>query len=462
MGASAMLKTLFHQTGSDRLSAYKPERTEYRFLNNSMNKKLPLYAGFSRVDITPAEPVGMELAGMPRLYPGALGVLDPLSARACYLECGKNRFLMIVCDICLTDALAPHHEEVIKKLARRFSIPAKNIWIVATHCHSSIGETLWRAPTPFMAKVFSRYLDTLVPKLIQVGSEAVTGKQQVQIGYGQTEIHDVAASRRVKISDGTVVTGWGDGPSAPPGVKTVGRGIHDPELGVILFKNLRGQPVGALLNYNSHIHTSPMQYFSAELAGYTCHLLEKKLKGVTAVYTNGAQGDTSLCANTKPFSRNPKQWTSDYLDGMHRMSRILVNGALRVVKRMAFERTATMCLAEKRLPIDQWLTPATVLPITSYKPGAQEVLSGVSINGMALIGQPEEMFVEFALALKKASPFPSTFVIGMNAPRNFYLPTTSAWEEGGYEPGFFLKPGSFEQATDEAIALLKRMHKKIQ
>ena len=107
-----------------------------------MNKKLPLYAGFSRVDITPSEPVGMELAGMPRLYPGALGVLDPLSAQACYLECGKNRFLMIVCDICLTDALAPHHEEVIKKLARRFSIPAKNIWIVATHCHSSIGETL--------------------------------------------------------------------------------------------------------------------------------------------------------------------------------------------------------------------------------------------------------------------------------------------------------------------------------
>lgn len=426
-----------------------------------MTKKLPLYAGFSKVDITPAEPRGLELWGMPRIYPGAEGVLDPLEARACYLECGKNKFLMIVCDICLVDVIAPHHEEAIRQLSRMFSIPQKNIWVVSTHSHSSVGETTAKTPTPFMAKVFSRYMVTLIPQLVRAGSEAVKGKVRVQIGHGRTEITGVAASRRVKISDGTVITGWGDGPSAPPGTKIVGRGVHDPDLGVILFKNMRGKPVGAILNYNSHIHTYPNPYFSAELAGYTCRLLEKKFKGLTAVYTNGALGDVSLCANSKPFPQDSRQWTRTYLEGMNRMSRILVNGALRAVRGMAFEQKAAMCLEEKRLPIEPWLTKETRLPHNCYKPGSDEVLSGVSINGLALIGQVEEMFVEFALRLKKASPFKSTFVVGMNGPRNFYLPTTPAWEEGGYEPGFRLRPGSFEQAADEALALLKRMHRRI-
>lgn len=268
-------------------------------LGAPVNKAFSLYAGFSKIDITPREPMGMELLGMPRLYPGARGVLDPLFVRACYLECGKDKFLMLVSDTVGYDASEPEHHEVLRRLARKLSIPLQNIWLVATHCHSSVGKS--SGPPTFQAKVWSRYMGEFLEKLAQVAAEAVAGNEPVEMGYAQVDVAGVGGSRRVKLSDGLVVTGWGDGPSALPGLKTVGRGPHDPGLGVIVFRNMKGQSVGTILNYNSHIHMYPILDFSSELAGYTCRLLEKKIKGVTAIYTNGAMGDVSLCPNIPPF-----------------------------------------------------------------------------------------------------------------------------------------------------------------
>ena len=423
-------------------------------------KKKPLYAGFSKININPKEPEGMTLYGMPRLYPGARGILDNLYARACYLESGDKKFLMIVCDLVLTkhefmskmmDVLADY-ESILDGISKSTKIDKKNIWLCATHCHSSVGEG--KGSPPYISKVLNRYIDMLTKKLIQVGIDTVNNRQRVKIGYGRGEIENVAGNRRAKLSDGTVVTAWADGPTPPPGLRIVDRGLVDKNVGIIVFKSMKNKPLGAIVNYNSHIHSYPILYFTSEYAGAVSRLLDKKIPGITTVYTNGAEGNTALCANLTPQPRDMNKWNSTFKSEMNRMSSIMVRKIAEIYKNMSFESLVKMDMGETTLKI-----PSTN-PYLPKKKYATEKMAVVTINDLALVGEVEEAFVELALGIKKGSPYKSTFIIGMNGERNFYFPTTHAIEEGGYEAYMWMKPGSFEKTIDQTVKLLKKMKKR--
>jgi hypothetical protein len=62
---------------------------------------------------------------------------------------------------------------------------------------------------------------------------------------------------------------------------------------------------------------------------------------------------------------------------------------------------------------------------------ATEVQS-MAIEGTAWVGVPGELFVEIGLAIKGASPFPETMVFGYTNDSVGYLPTRSAFPQGGY------------------------------
>ncbi len=76
----------------------------------------------------------------------------------------------------------------------------------------------------------------------------------------------------------------------------------------------------------------------------------------------------------------------------------------------------------------------------------------------AMVFLPGEPFVEIALAIRKASPFPFTAVMAYSEDYIGYIPTDRAFENGGYEtrPGRWsrLGPGSEAIVRDEAIRLL--------
>jgi hypothetical protein len=71
---------------------------------------------------------------------------------------------------------------------------------------------------------------------------------------------------------------------------------------------------------------------------------------------------------------------------------------------------------------------------------------------------PGEPFVEIALAIREASPWPFTAVVGYSDDYIGYIPTDRAFENGGYEtsPGRWsrLAPGSEAIVCDEAIRML--------
>jgi hypothetical protein len=57
----------------------------------------------------------------------------------------------------------------------------------------------------------------------------------------------------------------------------------------------------------------------------------------------------------------------------------------------------------------------------------------VTFGDVAIVGCNIEPFCEIGLAVKKASPFPMTFMCGYTNGRMAYMPTAEEWTKGGYE-----------------------------
>ena len=82
----------------------------------------------------------------------------------------------------------------------------------------------------------------------------------------------------------------------------------------------------------------------------------------------------------------------------------------------------------------------------------------IAVGAVAFVGVPGELFVELGQRIKKASPFRSTFIVGLANDSIGYLPTMEAYAEGSYEPtSTRLAPGAGEKIADTAIDLLKRL-----
>jgi hypothetical protein len=57
----------------------------------------------------------------------------------------------------------------------------------------------------------------------------------------------------------------------------------------------------------------------------------------------------------------------------------------------------------------------------------------ITFGDVALVGCNIEPFCEIGMAIKRASPFPVTFMCGYTNGRMAYMPTADEWTKGGYE-----------------------------
>ena len=88
-------------------------------------------------------------------------------------------------------------------------------------------------------------------------------------------------------------------------------------------------------------------------------------------------------------------------------------------------------------------------------------IQAISLGNIALASIPGELFVEYGLEIKKKSPFPHTFIIGYANDYVGYIPTSKAFEEGGYEVrtgiASKLDPGVGEFITKKALEILNKL-----
>jgi neutral ceramidase len=399
----------------------------------------PLKIGTARVDLEPMQARAFTgYASRGDAIPQ--GIHDPLEVRAIVLE-ANTRVLLITCDLLALDS------ELISgakdELQRRLGIPAANILVACIHTH---GGPACLKTTP--VKAHPAYRKLVEQKITEAGMQAFAAMHPAQFGFGTGRV-DLSYNRRVKSEDGSVKNKWSNPERIP-------LGPVDPDVLVASFMRPDATPLGILFNYACHPVVMGPQHplFTADYPGAARRYAEQSLHGSPlALMTLGA------CADLNPYVCG-----QDSFGEMQNMGRSLATEVLNITRGIRSTRDVFIRAAATTVTLAVRNDTAATTPSLPFRVPVQVI----AINDLALVGIPGELFVELGQDIKRASPFKSTWIVTMANDVVGYIPTRTAFAEGGYEVessfNYYglppLGPGCGETIRDAATALLKSLAQK--
>jgi hypothetical protein len=419
-----------------------------------------MQAGVAEVEITP--PVGIALTGYIARAGPAVGVHDPLYAKALVLAEEGRRAVLITCDV-----LGLHGDfvaQVRQAIEMITGIPGNHVMITCSHTHAG-------PATMFLqdcGEVDLAYLALLQQQLVALTVAAVAHLQPARFGIGQGQVTTGVHNRRT------------------PGDR------FDPALGVWYIADLVGAPVALVLNYACHptTLTGENRLISAEYSGHALAQVQAAT-GATAFFVTGAIGDVGPVGRGWPV--------------LEELGDALAAETLRVLKGITLDDWRGLAVASERLslplnplPTLAWLEEeaqrlhsslaveqSSTLP---YHPKIQTALlhwieriqiylrqesppttvstelQVMQVGPLALVNAPGELFVELGLAIKEGPKAGHLFIAGFGNDNIGYIPTRRAYPHGGYEIhdaykyyGYpaALAPEAGEQYVATAIRLLE-------
>ena len=230
-----------------------------------------LKAGAARVEITP------DAHAIPRPY---TAILDPLYARAIYLENGHDGAVLLNADVgAISTAIT---DKVSAEISRELNVPAANILISATHDHSAIfGGPRPPGPGGLGNAAVEAFETKLVSGLVQAAKEARDQVQPARIGFGTGSLY--LNVNRDAIDEQTRLWVQQPNPEYP----------SDKALAVIKIESLSGNLIAVYMNYAMHAISLFLDGkisgdFPGEAERYIEHTFNDK---PVALWTSGAAGD---------------------------------------------------------------------------------------------------------------------------------------------------------------------------
>jgi len=421
-------------------------------------------AGFYETDITPS--IGMERpAGYYKLY--IESIHDTLKVRAAVISDGGERVALVGVDtggLQSSESVARMRERIEKFTG----IKGSAVMVGASHthsggpCHGPLPEEYEDAPE-LVKKLIAEY--SIIPdrlysehlenQVVTAVCEADRRKQKAVLSCGVGCEDRVAFNRRCRMKNGRVYTHPGKGNPDIIGFA----GPSDPDVGVLSAWDTCGKFLGCVVNYSCH-GTTLWEGASADWI----HYMEKTIQGVmgreaVTVFLNGASGDVTQVNN---LSENERESGEKYASFVG--TRVGAE-ALKVIASVEKGDFAPVAYRQKFLEIDRrkpskkrveesleivekglkenridtpWLFAKEIL-VTDYmlrkNPRASVELQGIQVGGAVYLSNPAELFCQLGLDIKKASPFPVTFVVEIANGFNGYVPDEKAFtpEGGGYE-----------------------------
>jgi len=437
-----------------------------------------LTAGVAVADITP--PVGYRMCGYfsERL---STGTLNPLHAKAVVLRHGEVSAAMVFCDI--IGLSLDVSSRARRQAEAKTGIPAANILLAATHSHTGpLYADALREHFHYTAiaehgsdpceKV--NYADELVTRLVDVITQADASAKPVRLEAGSTEQQGLSFNRRFHMKDGTVR--FNPGVLNPDIVRAAGP--IDPQVGVVFFREAGTDPraVAAMVNFALHLDTVGGTLYAADYPYYLEQTLQDKYgQQLVCLFGTGTCGDINHIDVTKK-----DRLKTDYIG---RTLAETVSG--KVESLAAGEPSLAVRLGIVRAPLQHYgpekVTWASenirkvgtselsfLEQVEAYKILDIEMLHDQLIplevqvfrlsRDVAVVGLPGEVFVDFGLAIKQASPFKTTLVIELCQDSPGYIPTKKAFAEGSYETvNSRIVAGGGEMMAEAAIRLLKEL-----
>jgi neutral ceramidase len=430
-----------------------------------------LRIGKAVVDITP-------VPGTPMLTPMSSPLIklseaahDPLCVRAIVMECDGKKAAIVACD--LTSIPNDMFDSARALIVAETGMDPDAIMISATHTHTApqIRQRLLKKDIEAEARQKALdYIASLPKKMAEAVIEANSQLEPAR-GFGGVGFENtISFNRRFVMQDGSVMTN--PGKSDPSLHERIIRpaGPIDPDVGVVYFESPGKLSLATLVNFSLHLDSVGGAAPSADFAA-TLHrdLGAARGPGMMSLFAIGAAGNINHYNLLD--AKNPRR-----VKGHEEAARIgaaLSAAVLRtfptlqpldcstvrygrtvVELDLPREKGAAMAAQHKNAPkffdgeLDVFNEPGRQW----FKAEVQVIALG---SELAWVGLPGEMFVEFGLSLKSASPYRFTMIHELANRSIGYVPNMRAYPEGGYE-GLATRCafGSGEQLVDAATRLL--------
>jgi len=388
-----------------------------------------LRAGVAQIDITP--PIGCTMTGyIARLGP-AVGVQDPLYAKALVINDGQQQAALITCDVLGLDrAFVATARTAIEATT---GIPGSAIMLAASHTHAG-PATLFLQDC---GEVDPDWLANLRQHFVDVVLAAQSNLRPAQFGLGRGTFTSGVHNRRAP----------GD--------------IMDPEVGLLQVSGEDGSPLAILINYACHptCLEGDNRLLSAEYPGRVAERIQRATGAITLFFT-GAIGDVGPVARGWPVLEAIGNGLADEVlrvlptitaQTWDKLATASQDIAMPLQTLPSIEQITEQLSESRRLdeavdadpdPIRARVRRAMIgwaettlagLHANTIKPTVTTEVQVIRLGDLILVTAPGELFNELGLALKYASGAPQTFICGFANDNIGYIPARRAYPHGGYE-----------------------------
>jgi hypothetical protein len=387
-------------------------------------------------------------------------------------------------------------ERIADALRAEAGIAPDHILLCASHTHSGPAVRAIHG----MGAPDAKYLDSAADAIAGAICRAAEQMAPVRVGAARAEV-SIGVNRRRKTDKGIAL--------APEPSKPI-----DPDLSVLRVDDQAGKPICILFNHACHgvVLGGNNTLMSADWIGYARREIERRFARVAASAFDcpQARGEAApavvmfaqgCCADINPaemgtfeMAQRQGERVAEAVAGLvpsiqtapvervgaasvaFEMPLLPLPSLEEARKELADAAQQVAALEEKGASTGRingakaMLAWAERLVEAAQQRGAPPMRSrvtAVSLDGIALVGLPGEVFCEIGMNIRASSPFARTFVIAYANRVLGYIPTRQAYDEGGYEvDGAYKYYGiakvaptaqeALEHAAAQALIMLRR------
>lgn len=399
-----------------------------------------LKIGMSLVDISPKK--GVQLTGYPHCPRPNEGIHDPLYASCMFVDNGKKKVAVVTAD------LLHLSKEFMRELRGKFDFD-----IIASCSHTHCG--------PLIGIVHDFEYDEGIRRDDEYGRELM---EKV------TLIVKEASENTFEGEIGTYVGSCGAEQGIGGNRREKG-GISDTSVNVIAVRDTEKKVRGILLNYSLHptyLHAENV-LVTADYPGYVRRYFSFACPDAVFMFAQGTSGNQSSRYHRvgQNFEEACRAGTTIAVEVYHCLEKMEYKSDIDInVKSVEIELPAkayppeeeaysAMIKAQERFESLRNADYITMRNAELDMFGAEDIyylskeaaggyvdpelpceVQMVVLGDTAIIGLQGEYFVEYGLAIKKASPYDKTFVFTLaNGALPGYIYTPDAVNDGGYEVG---------------------------
>jgi hypothetical protein len=426
----------------------------------------PLHIATFSCDVTPPE--GHPLCGG-WILP-VRGVDDPLRAvGVVLLGAGKP---VVLCAVDWTGLRNEAFRLWRKALADAAHTTPEHVSLHCVHPHNAPfadveGEKLIAAAGAAKSLDLTFFDDCVKRSAEAIKASLPKAVRFTHVGTGSAEVKEVASNRRVLGPDGKVKF-TRTSATKNPEARNAPEGLIDPKLRTLSFWDGE-KPLAALHFYACH----PMSYYGdGRVSADFCGLARQKFQDETRVfqvYFNGCGGNITA----GKYNDGTKENRAVLRDRVHTAMAAAWKEARRTAvggwdwrvepvklpprKEPSFGAEQSRKVLEDPKATDARRNNAAFQLAWLKRTGTPIEVNCLDFGGKVLaLFLPGEAFVEYQLAAQKKRPDAAVNVAAYGDDGPGYIPTASAYLEGGYEPTVALS------GSDSEAILLKAMRKLLQ